>query len=282
MEPQGVGWWQRGVGLVLGLALLCLSGCATVQNPDPRDPLESFNRGMFSFNDVVDRALVKPAAQVYQGITPKMVRKGVSNFFGNLGDVWSAVNNALALRGDATGDSVGRVLINTTIGIGGLFDVASELNIEKHPADFGLTLGRWGVGSGPYLVLPLLGPSTLRETVALPVNAKGNLINSIQDQTTREATTVLNLLDVRTKFLGAEDVVEGAALDKYRFVRDAYLQQQRNRLYDGEPPEEDASGYQPEGDTETPPQSTPATEQQDIPLTPKLPFAPELNLPPLP
>jgi phospholipid-binding lipoprotein MlaA len=277
-----MGWWQRGAGLVLGLVLLCLSGCATVQNPDPRDPLESFNRGMFSFNDVVDRALVKPAAQAYQGITPKLVRKGVSNFFGNLGDVWSAVNNALALRGDATGDSVGRVLINTTIGIGGLFDVASELNIEKHPADFGLTLGRWGVGSGPYLVLPLLGPSTLRETAALPVNAKGNLINSITDQTSREATTVLNLLDVRTKYLGAEEVVEGAALDKYRFVRDAYLQQQRNRLYDGNPPEEDPALPEDDGDAPPPAHDAPAPEQQDIPLTPKLPFAPELTLPSLP
>ena len=143
--------------------LVLLQACATVANPDPRDPLESFNRGVFGFNDALDRAVVKPVATVYRDATPNWFRKGVSNFFGNLGDVWSAVNNGLQLRGQDFGDSVGRVMINTTLGIGGLVDVASDLNIERHSADFGLTLGRWGVGAGPYIVLPVLGPYTLRE-----------------------------------------------------------------------------------------------------------------------
>ncbi|HQC85228.1 MAG: hypothetical protein RL081_974 [Pseudomonadota bacterium] len=219
--------------------LVLLQACATVANPDPRDPLESFNRGVFGFNDALDRAVVKPVATVYRDATPNWFRKGVSNFFGNLGDVWSAVNNGLQLRGQDFGDSVGRVMINTTLGIGGLVDVASDLNIERHSADFGLTLGRWGVGAGPYIVLPVLGPYTLREVVALPVDQQGNLVNQIADDPTRYGLTVLELVDLRAQYLRAGEVVEGAALDKYSFMRDSYLQRQRNRVYDGNPPDED-------------------------------------------
>lgn len=219
--------------------LVLLQACATVANPDPRDPLESFNRGVFSFNDAVDRTVVKPVATVYRDITPQWVRARVGNFFGNLTDVWSVFNNAIQLRGQDFGDSMGRVMINTTIGIGGLFDVASDLNIERHTADFGLTLGRWGVAPGPYIVLPLLGPYTLREVVALPMDQQGNLVNQIADEGTRTGLTVLNVVDLRAQYLRAGDVVEGAALDKYSFMRDSYLQRQRNRVYDGNPPEED-------------------------------------------
>jgi phospholipid-binding lipoprotein MlaA len=152
-----------------------LQACATVKSPDPRDPIESFNRSMFGFNDAVDKAVLKPVATVYQKATPSMVRKGVGNFFNNLEDVWSTVNNAMALKGTATGSSLGRVIVNTTLGIGGVIDVASDLNIERFPADFGLTLGRWGVKSGPYVVLPVLGSFTLREVFALPVDQQGSL-----------------------------------------------------------------------------------------------------------
>ena len=219
--------------------LVLLQACATVANPNPRDPVESFNRGVFGFNDVLDRALIKPVATVYRDVTPQMVRKGVSNFFGNLTDVWSIFNNAIQLRGQETGDSMGRVMINSTIGLGGLIDVASDLNIERHTSDFGMTLGRWGVPPGPYVVLPLLGPYTLREVVALPVDQQGNLVNQITDDQSRYGLSVLNVVDYRAQYLTAGDVVEGAALDKYSFTRDSYLQRQRSRLYDGNPPEED-------------------------------------------
>jgi len=228
----------RCARLAVLTSLALLQACATVANPDPRDPLESFNRGVFGFNDAVDRAVVKPVATAYRDVAPQWVRTGVGNFFGNLTDVWSVFNNALQMRGQDMGDSLGRVMINTTIGLGGLVDVASDLNIERHTSDFGLTLGRWGVAPGPYIVLPILGPYTLREVAALPLDQQGNLVNHIADEGTRTGLTVLNVVDLRAQYLRAGDVVEGAALDKYSFTRDSYLQRQRNRVYDGNPPEE--------------------------------------------
>lgn len=225
------------------LALLAftafLQGCATVANPDPRDPLESMNRTVFGFNDAVDRAVLKPVATAYKQTLPSWTRTGINNFFANLDDMWSAVNNALALRGQAFGDSVGRVMVNTTIGLGGLMDVASDLNIDKHPATFNTTLGRWGVGAGPYVVLPLLGPYTLREVAALPVDRQGNLVNQVADEGTRTGLTVVDVVDTRSTFLDSEGVINGAALDRYSFIRDSYLQRQRNQVYDGNPPDEE-------------------------------------------
>lgn len=223
--------------IVLALAAL-LQGCATVKQPDPRDPLESVNRSIFSFNDAVDRAVVKPVATAYRDVFPQWMRKGVTNFFGNLEDVWSAVNNGLQGRGKEMGDSMGRVLVNTTIGLLGVVDVASDLEIERHTADFGLTLGRWGVPAGPYLVLPLLGPSTVREVVAMPIDRTGNLVNSVADEGTRNGLVVTKVVNLRANLLSAGSVMDDAALDKYSFYRDAYLQRQRNRQYDGNPPEE--------------------------------------------
>ncbi|QDL53540.1 MlaA family lipoprotein [Rhodoferax aquaticus] len=225
--------------LSLGVVIALLQGCASVPNPDARDPFESVNRGVFSFNDAVDRAVAKPVATVYKGITPFWFRKGVGNFFGNLDDVWSAFNNALQLRGQETGDSIGRVMVNTTIGLLGVVDVASDLNIDKHPSNFGLTLGRWGVAPGPYLVLPLLGPSSLRDAVGLPVDSQGSILGKVSDVQVRDTLTLVNLVDTRAAFLGAGQVVEEAALDKYSFIRDGYLQRRRNLVYDGNPPEED-------------------------------------------
>jgi phospholipid-binding lipoprotein MlaA len=229
----------RAAGWGALLAVVLLQGCASVPSPDPRDPMESWNRGVYGFNDALDRAVVKPVATVYRGVLPQWMRSGVGNFFNNLEDVWSIVNNALQFRGRDTGDSIGRVMVNTTIGIVGLLDVASELNIERHTADFGLTLGRWGVGAGPYVVLPLLGPTTMRGVVALPVDWKGNLVNQVTDEATRYGLVGLDLVDTRAKYLQAGSVVEEAALDQYSFIRDSYLQRQRNRVYDGNPPEED-------------------------------------------
>ena len=226
--------------VVLLAVVLALQACATVKNPGPRDPFESFNRSVSSFNDGLDSAVLKPVATVYKGVTPNWMRSGVRNFFNNIQDVWSAINNGLQGRGQEMGDSIGRVLVNTSVGLFGLIDIASDLNIERHTADFGLTLGRWGVGAGPYVVLPLLGPYTLREVGALPVDWQGDLVYQFGDPTTAVEMTALKLIDYRASLLGAGDVVEGAALDKYSFTRDAYLQRQRNRQYDGNPPEEDA------------------------------------------
>lgn len=224
-------------GLVLVL-VLGLQACATVKNPDPRDPMESFNRSVYSFNDGLDKAVLKPVATAYQAVTPSWVRTGVGNFFNNIGDVWSAVNHGLQGRGQAMGDNIGRVMVNTSLGLFGLIDIATDLNIERQTADFGLTLGRWGVGTGPYVVLPLLGPSTLRGVGALPVDWSADFVTGSAEPETATGLTVLKIVDTRAKYLRAGELVEGAALDPYSFVRDAYLQRLRNKQYDGNPPEE--------------------------------------------
>lgn len=224
---------------VLLAVLVGLQACATVTNPDRRDPLESLNRTMFGFNDTLDAVVVKPVATVYKGVTPNWFRAGVSNFFSNIDDVWSVVNNTLQGRGSDALDNAKRVAINSTVGLLGTFDIASRIDIERHPSGFGLTLGRWGVSPGPFVVLPLLGPSTLRDVVALPVDHQGNLVTYVQDEPTRTGATVLNLVNLRATYLQAGDVVDGAALDKYSFMREAYLQRQRNQVYDGNPPDEE-------------------------------------------
>lgn len=221
------------------LVLVLLQACATVANPDRRDPMEALNRNIFGFNDAVDTALLQPIATIYRGVTPNFVRLGVGNFFNNLDDVWSAVNNALQGRPKHAGESIGRVVINTTVGLLGVVDVASNLELERRPANFGLTLGRWGVKPGPYVVLPLLGPSTLREVVALPIDLQGNLTSHVQEENLRTILTGLNVVNTRSNLLQASSVVNDAALDKYSFFRDAYLQRQRNKFYDGNPPEEE-------------------------------------------
>jgi phospholipid-binding lipoprotein MlaA len=231
------------------VAVLLLQACATVSNPDARDPLESLNRGVFKFNDVVDRAVLKPVAIVYRDATPRVVQSGVRNFLNNLEDVWSTFNTAIQLRGKETSDNLGRVVVNSTVGLLGLFDVATDLNIERHPANFGLTLGRWGVKPGPYLVLPILGPSTLRDTAGLPVDFRGSVVGNIDDTGTRNTLTVVNIVRTRAAYLGASDVVDAAVLDKYRFARDAYLQRRLNQVYDGDPPVEEAPSELPEGST---------------------------------
>lgn len=220
------------------LALLLLQACASVPQPNARDPLESFNRTMFGFNETVDSVVLKPVATGYRAVTPSWLRRGVGNFFNNLEDMWSAVNNALQGRGQEFSDSVGRVVVNTSLGLFGVFDVATEMNIERHPADFGLTLGRWGVPPGPYVVLPLLGPRTLREVGALPVDMQGDPVYNIGDAPTRTALPILDVVDTRAKYLNASELLEDAALDLYTFRRDAYLQRQRNIQYDGNPPED--------------------------------------------
>jgi phospholipid-binding lipoprotein MlaA len=152
-------------------------------------------------------------------------------------------------------------VVNTTMGLGGILDVAGEMGMERHSANFGLTLGRWGVGPGPFVVLPLWGSSTLRDTLALPVDIKGNLVNSVQDVPTRDVLTVVSVIDTRATYLKAGDVVDGAALDKYSFTRDAFLQRRRNQVYDGNPPDEDTTSMDAEPAATPPAASAPAPAQ---------------------
>lgn len=231
---------MRWASVCLTFLLVLLTGCATGPNANPKDPLEPFNRGVTRFNDVVDDAVLKPVATGYVNVTPELVRKGVSNFFNNLGDVWSFVNNVLQLKGEAAGDSLARVITNTMLGLGGLLDFATPLNIERHREDFGQTLGYWGVPSGPYLVLPILGSSTVRDTVALPADIGiGNAVSYVNNDAVRYGLTGLRLVDTRASLLRAGNLLSEAALDKYSFQRDAYLQARRSMVYDGDPPPDD-------------------------------------------
>lgn len=214
-----------GACAVLVLALL--QGCATGPNANPADPLEPFNRTVFNINDGVDRALIKPVATAYQDVMPALARRGVTNFFGNISDVWSLVNNVLQFKPEAAADSFFRVTTNTLWGLGGILDVASEMKIRKHSEDFGRTLGYWGVASGPYLVLPLMGPSTVRDSIGSLVDAQGNLVGQVDNVPVRNSLISLRAVDLRANLLDAGDLLEQASLDKYTFARDIYLQRHR-------------------------------------------------------
>lgn len=233
----------------LALAAALLGGCASGPGAHPDDPLEPFNRSMYEFNEALDRGVLKPVATAYRDVTPDLMRKGVGNFFGNLEDARSFVNNALQFKGQAAAESFMRVGVNTFLGLAGILDIASEMGIERHPEDFGQTLGHWGVGAGPYIVLPVLGPSTLRDTVALPVDVRGDAVSQVEDVPVRNSLWTLRAVDRRAHLLKVGDMLEEAALDKYTFLRDAFLQRRRNDVFDGnppqEPPEEDPDGSGP-------------------------------------
>jgi len=230
-------WRHLWRWLALGM-LLSVTACATGPNANPKDPMEPLNRGVYGFNDALDRAVIKPVATVYRDVLPSPVRTGVSNFFANLQDAWSGVNNALQLKPQESAESFVRFGVNTFLGFGGLLDIGTEMRIERHTKDFGHTLGYWGMGPGPYLVLPLLGPSTLRDTAAMSVDNQGNLVSHISDVPTRNSATALRLLDRRARLLDASKMLDQVALDPYTFTRDAFLQRRRNAVYDGNPPDE--------------------------------------------
>lgn len=219
------------------LALVAmLSGCATTGNSgnagnsNPQDPLEGFNRAMFSFNDTLDKVALKPVATAYRSWLPNFVQTGIHNFFGNLGDVWSSVNGFLQGNVEAGTTNVMRVAVNTTFGLGGVLDVSSEAGLQKNSRDFGQTLGKWGIGAGPYVVLPLFGPSNIRDTAALPVDFYGDLWSYKYPVRWRNTGSVVRLIDKRATLLDAGDLLEDAALDKYEFVRDAYTQRRQSQI----------------------------------------------------
>ncbi len=224
----------RAKNVALAIAAAALAGCASVQTPTPGDPLESLNRGVFKFNDTVDTYALKPVAKGYQRVVPAPVRKSVTNFFSNVGDVYIAANELLQLKiADGVGDIM-RVTINTIFGVGGLFDVATLAKLPKHSSDFGITLGHYGVPSGPYLVLPLLGPSTVRDAAGLVVDYYGNPLSYVEPSSVSWALYGVNLINTRANLLATTDVLQAAAIDKYSFVRGAYLQRRRFLISGGD------------------------------------------------
>lgn len=228
-------------------AFSTLMGCASTTPPETRetDSLEGWNRGTYAFNDKLDKNVVKPIAQGYQKITPKPVNESITNFFSNINDIGVTVNDLLQLKLLQGGMDLSRFLVNTTVGVGGLFDVAKKINLPKHNEDFGQTLGFWGVPSGTYLVLPFFGPSSPRDTVGLVGDALLNPLTYVSvfgGAAVNAATAgskVLEVTDTRSDVLSSEKVLDEAAVDRYEFIKNAYMQQREYLVYDGDPPEED-------------------------------------------
>lgn len=222
------------------VAVAMLAGCATVTTPTKGDPFESYNRTMFTINDKIDQVALKPLAKGYVYVTPQPVRDSVTNFFGNIGDIYTAANNLVQLKiADGVSDIM-RVVMNSIFGVAGLFDVASVAGLPKHTQDFGLTLGHYGVPAGPYVVLPLLGPSTVRDTAGTVVDYFGSVTSYVDPAWFRTTLFGVQLINTRANLLGAGDVLSGAALDKYSFVRNAYLQR-RQYLIGGDNSASDSS-----------------------------------------
>jgi phospholipid-binding lipoprotein MlaA len=250
------------IPLVCLLACLGLSGCASPSH-NPKDPFESFNRGVYKFNDTVDRAVVKPVAQGYNAVVPSPMRRGVSNFFSNLNDVTVTANDLLQLKVKQATSDTGRIIVNTTVGLLGLIDVASSVGLAKHNEDFGQTLGYWGIGSGPYLMLPLFGPSSVRDSVGLYADTLTSETNRLKHVAVRNEVYVTKALVRRAGLLDEEQVLDEAAIDRYSFIRDAYLQHRQNLVYDGNPPREKYDDEDDDSKPEAKPDAAPADTKPD-------------------
>lgn len=226
------------IRLIIVLVTLAMTGCASTHANNPADPFESLNRGVYKFNDTLDRAIAKPVAKGYDKIVPDTAKMMVSNFFSNLNDVVVTVNDLLQLKLRQGFSDGMRVLVNSTLGIGGLVDVASR-QLPKHDEDFGQTLGYWGIHSGPYLMLPILGPSSFRDGIGLYADGiTSPLYRDVPKIRTRNQLYLTDMVNRRQQLLGDEKIMEGAILDRYAFIRDAYLQRRQNLVYDGNPPRE--------------------------------------------
>ena len=215
---------------LLGLTVLITPGCATGPNANPADPLEPLNRVVFGINDGLDRALIKPVATVYDKAVPSIVQTGVENFFGNISDVWSVANNLLQFKPKETIETFMRVSVNTVFGWGGLLDLGSPLGLAKNKQDFGQTLGVWGFNAGPYVVLPVFGPSSVRDTFGTLVDGQADLVNNLRNVPTRNSLTALRILDKRAELLGTTNALDEAALDRYTFSRDVYLRRRASSI----------------------------------------------------
>ena len=251
---------------LISVCALLFAGCASTNAPKA-DPFEGLNRATYKFNDTVDEAVLKPVAKGYQAVTPQFVRAGISNAFTNIGDVGTAVNNLLQGKpGNAFSDA-GRFIVNSTFGILGLFDLATPMGLEKHSEDFGQTLGKWGVASGPYIVSPLMGPATLRDVAARPVDAYTGYFRYIDHIPTRNSTFGVEIIDLRTNLLGASDTLDTAALDKYQFMRDAFLQRRLSQVYDGKVPQDKRDKLEDDLDSPGPAKTSTTTPAATSPTT---------------
>lgn len=228
----------RALTLSLAAAALALSGCASFKNTPEGDPLEPINRGIFSFNNTFDHYLLKPIAKGYDAVVPTPVKTGVSNVFQNMSDVQSIVGGALQGKASKVGDDMGRVLLNTTIGIGGIFDLATPLGIERGNEDVGQALGYWGIGAGPYLVLPFLGPSNVRDLAGRAVDSQSDPLGYVSSVPVRNSLTGLRVIDTRVGLFPVEALANQAALDRYTFTRSAYTQRRESLIRDGKAPKE--------------------------------------------
>ena len=267
---------RQFIAAILVILGSVLSGCA---HQNTRDPLEPLNRGIYEFNDALDRAILKPVATGYRAVLPQVVRTGVSNFFSNLDDITVIINSFLQLKIPQAASDMGRFLINTTIGVLGLFDVATQLGLEKHNEDFGQTLGYWGVGNGPYLMLPFLGPSSFRDGLGRLVDNKSDVVAQIDHIRTRNQFYGTRVVNNREHLLDSEKVLDTAAIDRYAFIRDAYLQRRRSLVYDGSPPpdpEEDEFNGKPQSESQTAPVSVLVDQSGGIVAGPRESLSPQV------
>ena len=279
-QIHGIG--SRALLALLVGALLALGGCASTQNfakearggPGARlDPWENWNRKVFAFNEGLDEKILKPVATGYSKVVPQFVRRSVDNFFSNAADAWSAVNNVLQGKPEPAFSDVVRFTTNTVFGFFGILDIATEFGLEHHYEDFGQTLGRWGFGPGAYIVWPLLGPSTVRETIALPLDRAASPALYINDGRYQFGIVGLQIINTRANLLGASQVIDDIALDKYTFIRDAYLQRRRSLVFDGDAPQvPDASA----------PAGTPGSGAAPDPIYAPAPPATAASAPPKP
>lgn len=232
---------QTALKKIMMLSIILMTGCATtVQNERVAkiDPFEPMNRAVFTFNEKADDYVIKPLAEAYKFVLPEFVRTGVTNFFSNINDVLIAANNLLQGKPTDAASDIGRFLINSTIGVLGLFDVATDMGLDKNREDFGQTLGVWGISDGPYVVLPFFGASNIRDTVGLVVDIETDFMINTNKLNSDEkiAVNALRVINRRADLLDAGQLLEDAAFDKYSFVRDGYLQRRRSQIYDGNPP----------------------------------------------
>ena len=232
---------QQFLKSILMVCVFALTACASIQQTErvaQIDPFERINRAVFSFNETADQYVIKPIAEGYQFILPEFVRTGVTNFFSNINDVLIAANNLLQGKPGNAASDIGRFFVNSTIGVLGLFDVATDMGLDKNREDFGQTLGVWGIGDGPYVVLPFFGPSNVRDTVGFVVDVETDFMINTNKLNSDEKIAIngLRIINRRADLLDAGQLLEDAAFDKYSFLRDGYLQRRRSQIYDGEPP----------------------------------------------
>ena len=273
--------------VALCLTALLAAGCATIP-PDagknPTDPWEVYNRNVFEFNERADEYVLTPVAKGYTKVLPEPVRDCIGNIFRNLGDVGNFINNLLQGKAYEATSDICRIAINSTVGLLGCFDVATRVGLTRSNEDFGQTLGRWGVGNGPYFVLPLLGPSTVRDTFGRVADTYADPVTYINGNSYEIAAQAVRIVDVRANLLQATQLLEGAALDKYQFIRDGYLQRRRNLIYDGNPPPEkepdDSTDDTPDKIAPSPKPADPAGNSENSSESKEKKPAPEPDQPP--